>query len=121
MKVYVTGSCGLRDPLYVGKAIKAAIARDGIEVTHIIVGNAVSVDFNVKNYARKNHIRYEVMVPDWRKHGRDAWKFTYDAILEKADYMVAIWDGVSIGVKYAVDLARVKNKPFFIFKVESSA
>ena len=70
-----------------------------------------------ETYAADNGIKFIKITPDYAQYGRAATFIRNRAIIDKADCVVAVWDGQSHGTKYSMDYARKKGKPIKIFMV----
>jgi len=77
----------------------------------IVSGGAVGVDTLAEVWARKNGIQTLVFKPEWNKYGRSA-AFRRDyTIVDNADAVLALWDGISKGTMHTVNYARSVGKP----------
>lgn len=115
MKYAIIGSrnCGAVD---IASMVAAAAASFGTP-TAIVSGGARGVDTLAETYAADNGIEFIKITPDYAQYGRAATFIRNRAIVDKADCVVAVWDGKSHGTKYSVDYARKKGKPIKIFMV----
>lgn len=106
-RVVVSGSRGIRDAV-----VAAPILSDHIDPCDtVIVGGAAGIDFLTEAWARSRDIAVEVREADWNKHGKAAGPIRNREMLEgtdqheRADVLVAIWDGKSRGTRSAIDAA----------------
>ena len=76
----------------------------------IISGGAKGIDTLAEQYAKEHNIETLVIRPDYEKYGRAAPIRRNDIIVDHADMVLAIWDGVSRGTKYVIDYATNHNK-----------
>lgn len=115
MKYAIIGSrnCGAVD---ITNMVAAAAASFGTP-TAIVSGGARGVDTLAETYAADNGIKFIKITPDYAQYGRAATFIRNRAIIDKADCVVAVWDGQSHGTKYSMDYARKKGKPIKIFMV----
>jgi len=79
--------------------------------TVIISGGAAGVDTVAIHEARRLRMPYEVYPADWSRHGRRAGAIRNRTIVEKAEEIVAFWDGKSAGTEITILLARKYEKP----------
>lgn len=79
--------------------------------TVVISGGAAGVDTTAIDKARRLHMPYEVYPSDWNKHGRRAGAIRNRTIVEKADEVVAFWNGKSNGTQITIEIARELGKP----------
>lgn len=102
MKVAIIGS----------RTLQMAIPEDAIpkETTLILSGAANGVDRMARAFALEHHIRIHEVLPDYARYGRLAPLRRNDAIIDAADYVVALWDGHSRGTAYVIEQCRLKNK-----------
>lgn len=81
------------------------------ECTEIISGGAVGVDKCAADYARKNNIKLTEILPDYKSFGRGAPLVRNKAIVERADMIIAFWDGRSKGTKFIIEYSIKLRKP----------
>jgi predicted Rossmann fold nucleotide-binding protein DprA/Smf involved in DNA uptake len=85
----------------------------------VVSGGARGVDTMAEVLARGRGLAVEVFAPAWRTHGRRAGLIRNDAIVARAEVVVAVWDGRSAGTRHTVEQARRAGKPVLV--VESAA
>lgn len=102
MKLVIVGSRTLE-----GKDFSKLIPEG---VTHIISGGAKGVDTFAMEYARKHGLPITVYFPDYNRYARRAPIVRNRLIVENADCVLAIWDGVSKGTKNTIDYAQSQEK-----------
>ncbi len=109
MKVAIVGSRGLKVDIaqYLPK-----------KTTEIITGGAKGVDTLAERYARENGIPFCVLKPEYRLLGAVAPLVRNEQIVDRADMVVAIWDGVSRGTRHAIAYAEKTNKPLKVYIVK---
>ncbi len=110
MKVAVIGSRTLWD-VDIAKYIPP-------EATEIITGGAYGIDTLAERYAQSRNIPVRVFRPDYDVLGKMAPLARNDQIVDAADMVVAVWDGVSTGTRYTIGRAQRLNKPVKIYVVE---
>ena len=81
----------------------------------IITGGAKGVDKAAEQYARQQNIPCVIIAPDYAKYGRGAPLVRDKEIVERADIVIALWDGVSRGTKFSLDYAEKLNKDVRVY------
>lgn len=85
--------------------------------TLIITGGARGIDKLAENYADEKQIPKLIIKPDYKKYARSAPLKRNKKIIEKADIVVAFWDGKSKGTQYAIEYAFSLGKQIVIHRV----
>jgi hypothetical protein len=112
MKVAIIGSRGT------GIEIMSMILRElPASCREVISGGSSGVDFFAKKAAGRLHIKYTCVRPRYQKYGRAAPFIRNSSIIEKADCVLAFWDGRSQSTRQAIALCLNKRKPFKIFLI----
>lgn len=83
--------------------------------SEIISGGAKGVDFYSKLAADKLGLRHVCIRPRYGKYGRSAPLYRNSAIVDRADFVLAFWDGVSHGTRQAIACCISRRKPFRIY------
>ena len=83
----------------------------------IISGNASGADALGERYAREHSLKLEIYPAEWEEYGKSAGPLRNKLMAEKADFVVAFWDGNSRGTKNMIDCAIDQNIPYRIIKV----
>lgn len=109
MKVAVIGSRGLDFEIQ-RKYLPA-------DTTAVISGGARGIDKSAARLAEEYSIPLEEYLPDYAKYGSRAPLKRNDEIIDRADMVVAFWDGKSAGTGYVINLCRKKEKPIIIYTV----
>ncbi len=82
----------------------------------IITGGAKGIDTLAEEYADAHGIPKTVIRPDYSKYGKAAPVKRNETMVNMADAVLAVWDGLSPGTKYTVEYASSKNKPITVIK-----
>jgi len=88
---------------------------EGVEL--IITGGAKGVDTLAEVYARERGIPVLTVKPCYGKYGRAAPIRRDEEMVDMADGVLVIWDGVSRGSKHTADYARKRGKPLTVVTV----
>lgn len=108
MKIAVVGSRGLS--IDIASYIPP-------EATEIVSGGAIGIDTQAERYADQNRISKHIIRPQYGKYGREAPLIRNKLIVDEADLVIAIWDGISNGTKYTIEYAKSKGKPITVVKL----
>ena len=79
------------------------------DVELIITGGAKGVDTLAETYARERGIPILTVKPAYEKYGRAAPILRDEEMVDMADAVLVVWDGVSRGSKHTADYARTKH------------
>jgi len=102
MKVLVVGSRGIEN-----FDLSGIIPTD---TELIISGGANGVDSAAEKYADKHRISKLILRPRYDLYGKAAPLKRNEIMVDIADTVIVVWDGVSRGTKYTVEYAKKKNK-----------
>ena len=80
------------------------------DVDLIITGGAKGVDTLAEVYAREQGIPTVTVKPAYERYGRAAPILRDEEMVDMADAVLVIWDGVSRGSKHTADYARKRGK-----------
>ena len=89
-----------------------------IETELIISGGARGIDSVAEKYADQHSISKLILRPDYRCYGKGAPIKRNEKMVEIADLVLVIWDGVSRGAKYTAEYARKKGKQVVLITVD---
>ena len=84
----------------------------------IISGGAKGIDAIAEQYADRHGISKLVLRPDYKRYGRAAPLRRNLCMVELADAVLAVWDGISKGTQYTIECARRENKPLTVVMIE---
>lgn len=95
---------------------------NNIENHDFISGGATGVDTIAEkefdrwnNYSKYGKLKKFIFKANWEKYGKSAGARRNQEIVNKADYIVAFWDGKSKGTKITIDMAIKAGKPVDIY------
>jgi len=114
MKVIIAGSRHLRQYRLVG----AAVASSGWTVSEVISGGASGIDQLAIRWAREHEVPITVMPADWRRWGPAAGPIRNRLMAERADALIAVWDGFSRGTASMICLAERRGLPVHVCRTD---
>ena len=80
------------------------------ETDFIISGGANGIDRLAEEYADKHRISKLILRPQYERYGKAAPLKRNEAMVDIADAILVIWDGVSKGTQYTVNYSIKKQK-----------
>lgn len=100
------------------KDIYAAIAECSWSPTVVISGTARGVDTLGERWAGENGIPIEKYPADWNTHGKSAGYKRNQLMAEKAEALIALWDGTSKGTGHMLEIARRAGLKIFVYELK---
>ena len=85
------------------------------EADEIVSGGARGIDSCARVYAKAHGIKLTEFLPEYGKYGKSAPLKRNIQIINYADEVVAIWDGVSRGTKFVIDKCREMGVPVKVY------
>jgi len=101
MRTIVAGSRGFTDYTAM-KTLLDALPK----ATVILSGTAGGADTLGERYAKENNIPIERYPADWKRLGRSAGYARNMQMAQKAERLIAFWDGKSPGTNHMINIAR---------------
>ena len=80
----------------------------------IISGKCRGVDCMAERYAAEKSLGLELFPAEWKKYGRSAGPIRNKVMVQRADIVIAFWDGKSKGTKSLINNAKVMGKVLYI-------
>ncbi len=104
------------------RSIKDAVLEKYIprEAAMLVSGGAEGVDTLAEAYAKTHGIPIRVIRPNYELYGKHAPILRDKQIVECADLVIAVWDGVSKGTAFTIDYAHERNVPVRLFIPQKS-
>ena len=109
MKLLVIGSRSIKD-FDLSKYIRS-------DTDIIITGGAKGIDTIAERYADEHKISKIVLRPQCHLYKRGAPLKRNEKMVDIADEILVIWDGVSKGSQYTIKYANKKNKNVMLIRV----
>ena len=81
------------------------------EVDTIISGGAAGVDSIAERYADAHRLSKYIIRPSYRLYGRAAALKRNEVMVDMADAVLVVWDGISKGTAYTIKYTKKINKP----------
>jgi len=89
-------------------------------VTEIISGGAKGVDSSAREYALSCGIPITEFLPNYKRYGTSAPLRRNITIIQRADIVIAFWDGHSRGTKFVIDNCKKAGKSLTVYSPVSS-
>ena len=80
-------------------------------VTEIVSGGAKGIDADARAYAQQHGVKLTEFLPEYDKYGRAAPLHRNVAIIERADLVLAFWDGSSPGTRFVIENCKKRGVP----------
>ena len=84
----------------------------------IISGGATGVDSRAETYADQHKISKLILRPKYHLYGKAAPIKRNEQMVDLADEILIIWDGLSRGAQSTLNYAKKKNKSFMLIQTE---
>lgn len=119
-KLMICGSRSIKDKAWIFNQIneyvkilkEAGRLTDITSELEIIHGGASGVDSIADFWAKSHNLKISVVKPDWNIYGKSAGIRRNKIMVDMADYVLILWDGISKGTKSDIDFAtRAKKNP----------
>lgn len=80
----------------------------------IISGGASGIDTIAEKYADQHKISKLILRPKYDCYGKAAPLKRNEQMVDLADEVLIVWDGISRGTQYTLDYVKKQNKPFIL-------
>ena len=108
-KVVIGGCRDYADYVFFKSRIDEILKGEKDEII-IISGHCSGIDLMGERYAEENGFKVEIFLPEWEKYGRAAGPIRNKKMVERADLVIAFWDGISKGTKSLIKYAQISKK-----------
>jgi len=98
--------------------LKYAVGCATWKIKKIISGGAKGVDKLGERFAKENNLPLEIYPADWKRYGKSAGYKRNLLMAEKADALIALWDGKSKGTNHMIDIANTKRLNILVRNVD---
>jgi hypothetical protein len=88
-----------------------------VPITEVVSGGASGVDKLGEQFALLKGLPCRVFPADWDKFGKIAGKLRNIEMADYADFVIALWDGMSPGTAHMIATGCAKGKPAIVFTV----
>jgi len=85
------------------------------KVTTVLSGMAPGADTHGAKMARENGFAIEEYPADWKAHGKAAGPIRNQQMVDRADALIAVWDGKSAGTSDVIARAKAKGLWVHVF------
>ncbi len=110
MRTIIAGSRTVTDFAVVEEAVRAS----GIVPSVVLSGAARGVDVLGERWAANHRVPLERYPADWARNGLAAGPMRNCLMANKADALIAVWDGKSKGTRHMIDEANRRHLNVYI-------
>ena len=110
MRTIIAGSRSITDYA----AVVAALAQCPWEITTVLSGGARGVDLLGEMWAQDNKVKLEVYPANWKAYGKLAGFARNVDMAQRAEALVAVWDGESNGTRHMIRTAEKHDLRIFV-------
>ena len=89
----------------------------GVVITEVVSGTAKGVDSHGEWWAKQQCIPVKRFPANWDEFGKSAGMIRNQEMLDYAEQLICIWDGVSKGTKNMITIAKRKKIPIYLLEV----
>lgn len=114
LSLAVVGSRSFEDYVLLGKWINFATQEALLTTVEIVSGGARGADRLAKRWAEDNGVTYMEYPAEWDHYGKRAGMVRNRLIVERADTILAFWDGKSPGTMNVINMTIRVKKPVII-------
>lgn len=97
------------------------IALDGLhwEVSVLLCGCARGADTIGREWAEENKVPIELYPANWERFGRRAGYRRNEEMSERAEALIALWNGISKGTAHMIQISNKKGLPIRVLNVKT--
>ena len=107
LRVIVAGSRTFNDYKYLCEILDKYIP---LFIEEIVCGDAAGADSMGAQWASERGFRVKHFPAQWDKYGRAAGMIRNKEMGDYADYLIAFWDGKSVGTKNMIEYMKAQGK-----------
>lgn len=115
MRVILAGSRWIMD----GSALRGLISQSGVKIDQIVVAKDTGMDRLAWVYAQNHDLPIRTFLADWDRWGRFAGVQRNEEMVDYADVLLAIWDGMSRGTESMIRTAQDAGLPVYVMKYQT--
>ena len=115
MKVAIVGTRTFNDYRLLKKFVLQCVPLNQIE--YVVTGDAKGADTLAYVFAKGNNIPYDRLEAEWTKHGKAAGPIRNQQVVDRADCVIAFWDGKSPGTRSTIQMAKRAGKKYWICNI----
>lgn len=93
----------------------SAISNEKLIADEIISGGADGPDKVAIEMAKEHNIKCSIFLPDWTSWGRAAGPIRNKEMVDKAEIVIAYWDGESAGTRSTIQITDKQDKLGMVF------
>ena len=110
-RILIVGSRNYNKYEELKQAWQAYIDKHGLrnEKITIVSGGAQGADKLAERLAKEEGLPIEIHRPDWQQHGKSAGMIRNAEMVQKAQHLIALWDGTSKGTAMTIRTAQRKG------------
>ena len=116
MRTIIAGSRTITDLAVVEEAVRAS----GFAPSVVLSGCAAGVDTLGERWANDRGIPAFAYPANWYRHGRAAGPIRNQEMAEKADALIAVWDGKSRGTADMIRRAKARGLKVYVHDLSAS-
>lgn len=115
MRTIIAGSRSITDSQITFDAINWA-QTEGLVITTVLCGGAQGPDTHGEMWAQTLEIPVEYYPAHWHDQGMAAGYKRNVRMADRADALIAVWDGQSKGTKHMIDIAHQYELEIYIWR-----
>lgn len=118
LKVIIAGGRDFKDYTRLFERVSFYLYEKTFEDKPIVIvsGGAKGADSLGEKYAIEKNYKIVQFLPDWENNGKSAGHIRNREMGDFADYLIAFWDGKSLGTKGMIDYANYIGIPVRVVK-----
>lgn len=114
----IIGSRNYNNYIQAEEQIIKILKENNLNISKIISGGAIGTDKLAEKFAEVYNLPIEIIKPDWSK-GKSGGVIRNTEIINKSDYIIAFWDGLSRGTLDSINKSKKNNKKLFVIYINT--